>query len=154
MDEQRTAGLIRTELYSRDAAAKHLGIEIIKLGPKYSRLSMRVTANLINFIGTVHGGYIFTLADTAFGYACTANNQRTIAHSCSITFTSPGKEGEILIAEASEVHKSGRTSLYDVKVSGDLDRTVALFRGTAHILGGKIIDALDQTLDRKQQHDE
>jgi len=84
-----------------------------------------------------HGGYIFTLADSAFAFACNSYNQNTVAQQNQITYLAPGKQGEILTATATEVSRTGRSGVYDVVVTGEDARTIALFRGLSRSIKGQ-----------------
>ncbi|NNK15505.1 MAG: hotdog fold thioesterase, partial [Sulfitobacter sp.] len=79
----------------------------------------------------------FTLADSAFAFACNTYNQNTVAQQNQITYLAPGKEGETLTATAQEVSRTGRSGVYDVTVSGEDGRTVALFRGLSRTVKGQ-----------------
>lgn len=113
----------------KDVAARSLGMTVEAVGMGWCRLAMAVRADMVNGHGVAHGGLIFTLADTAMAYACNGANQTMLAQNAQITFLSPGREGETLIAEAREVSRAGRSGLYDVDVRGADDRLVAAFRG-------------------------
>jgi acyl-CoA thioesterase len=142
-DTRKTAKAIRDYLYALDTVARDLGIRLVDVQPGFARCDMPVLDRMVNFNGTVHGGYIFTLADTAFSYACSAKNQQNVAHSCDITYTAPGHADEILSAEAREMHRAGRTAVYDVTVTGGDGRTVALFRGIARLNEQAILSTAD-----------
>jgi len=92
---------------------------------------------------TSHGGLIFSLADTAFAYACNAYNRNTVASGCNIDFVAPGKEGDTLTAEAVERALSGRTGVYDITVRDSAGKAVALFRGKSYRIAGEVIAGLD-----------
>lgn len=112
-----------------DAASQSIGARIDDIGPGTATMSMLVRPDMLNGHGMCHGGFIFMLADSAFAFACNARNVATVAQSNQITYLTPGKVGERLIACAKEVAASGRSGTYDVTVTGDDGRTVALFRG-------------------------
>jgi acyl-CoA thioesterase len=125
-------------MYEKDAAAKSLGITLDEIGPGYARLSMRVVATMINGHDVVHGGFIFTLADTAFAYACNSRDERNVALSATISFAAAARAGATLIAVARERTRAGRTGVYDVEVI-DADATMlALFRGTSYRITGSV----------------
>ncbi len=112
-------------------------IETVRLG--FARLSMRIRADMLNGHGMAHGGMIFTLADTAFAYACNSQNIASVALNATISFLSPVKLGERLIAEAREETTAGRTGIYAVTVYGEGERIVAVFQGLSRTIGGQII---------------
>ena len=124
-------------MFSQDAASQGLGIAIEEIGEGHSKLSMSVGSTMLNGHGICHGGYIFTLADSAFAFACNTYNQLTVAQQNQITYVQAGKLGERLIATASEVSKTGRSGIYDVIVTGENKRTIALFRGLSRTIKGQ-----------------
>ncbi|MBE0590283.1 MAG: hydroxyphenylacetyl-CoA thioesterase PaaI, partial [Hydrogenophaga sp.] len=101
-------------------------------------------ADMVNGHHTCHGGYIFTLADSTFAYACNSHNQNAVASACHIDFLAPAKEGDILEAEAVERSLSGRTGVYDVTVRTRGGKTIALFRGKSYRIRGEVIAGLQQ----------
>jgi len=130
------AAKVADALFARDMTAQRLGmtLEVVTMGA--TTLSMTVTEDMLNGHGVAHGGYIFTLADTAFAYACNGENVATLAQHCQITFVAPGKQDERLTATATELSKTGRSGLYDVEVRGGDGRLVAAFRGASRTVGG------------------
>ncbi len=140
MDRQQLAEATARIMYGDDVAARHLGIEITAIEPGFARLTMQVRPEFVNGLAVCHGGYIFLLADTAFAYACNSHNRHTVAAAASIDFLAPAHAGELLVAEAREQHREGRTGLYDVRVSAPDGRVVALFRGKSATLKGQFID--------------
>jgi acyl-CoA thioesterase len=125
-------------MWATDAASQELGMEILDVGQGYARLAMTVTAAMANGHGMAHGGYIFTLADSAFAFACNTYNERAVAAQCSITYLRPGKVGHRLIAVAREVARAGRSGIYDVTIC-DGDVTIAEFRGHSRLIGGALV---------------
>jgi len=130
------AAKVADALFARDMTAQRLGmtLEVVTMGA--TTLSMTVTEDMLNGHGVAHGGYVFTLADTAFAYACNGENVATLAQHCQITFIAPGKQDERLTATATELSKTGRSGLYDVEVRGGDGRLVAAFRGASRTVGG------------------
>ncbi len=126
-------------MWKGDAASQALGMRIDEIGPGRAVLVMRVRPDMLNGHKTCHGGLIFALADSAFAFACNSHDRATVAAGCSIEFVSPAREGELLRAEAVERTRSGRSGVYDIVVSGDDGRTVALFRGKSHEIKGGVI---------------
>ena len=127
-------------MWREDDASRALGITLEELGLGRARLSMQVQKSMANGQKVCHGGFIFTLADTAFGYASNTHNQRTVSASCSIDYLAPVFLEDRLFAEASEVLRGGRRGIYDVKVTNQKGETVALFRGHAATIKGKWIE--------------
>jgi len=126
-------------MYARDAAAKLLGIAIVEVRDGFARLSMEVQPSMLNGHDFVHGGLIFTLADTAFAYACNSRNERNVALGAQISFVAPGRVGSKLTAVAQERSRAGRTGVYDVEVQDENGQSIALFRGTSYRIEGTII---------------
>jgi acyl-CoA thioesterase len=124
-----------------DRASKSAGMAIQEVRPGYARVAMKIRSSMINGHVTAHGGWIFTLADSAFAFACNSRNVRTVAQHCSITFLTPAREGERLVAEAKELTLKGRFGIYDVVVTGSDDRIVAVFRGHSAALRDSVIPA-------------
>lgn len=133
---ERTAQVIQRE----DQASRWLGMKVLEVRPGYARLSMRVTPHMVNGQKICHGGLIFSLADSSFGFACNSHNQRAVAASCSIEFLVPAQLGDELAAEAQEVIRSGRSAVYDVRVTNQQDQLVALFRGKSATVKGNWIE--------------
>ncbi len=131
-------------MYSRDRAAQALGIKIVRVQPGASLLTMTVRSDMVNGHHICHGGMIFSLADTAFAYACNSYNKNTVASACHIDFLAPAKEGETLEAEAVEQSAAGRTGVYDITVRNNHGKTIALFRGKSYRINGEVIAGLQQ----------
>jgi len=119
-------------LYESDPALKLLGIKLIKAEPGVAVMTMEVKPEMHNAYGICHGGFIFTLADSAFAYACNSHDFDAVAQHCSIDFVRPGKTGNVLTATAEEKNLAGRTGLYDITVNNEKNETVAHFRGKSY----------------------
>jgi acyl-CoA thioesterase len=139
-DPQALARLAGKTMYERDPASQRLGMTLDEIRPGYARMSMRVREDMLNGHGTCHGGYIFMLADSAFAFACNSHNFNTVGAGCSIDYLSPGREGDVLTAEAVEQALSGKTGVYDIVVSNQEGRKVALFRGKSHRVNGMVAE--------------
>ena len=126
-------------LYAREGVASTLGIALLEVREGFARLSMPVGPAMLNGHRTAHGGMIFTLADTAFAYACNSRNLATVAAQASIIFLSPAREGEVLGAEAVERAACGRSGAFWVDVRTADGRPVASFQGLARTVGGPVI---------------
>jgi acyl-CoA thioesterase len=100
---------------------------------------MQVTDSMINGLGVCHGGYIFTLADSAFAFACNGYDRVTFAASATIEFILPARVGALLVAEARECHRGKRSGIYDVTVHDEEGRLVALFRGRSRVTEAPVI---------------
>ena len=138
-DPQAQAEAVGREMYARDNAAHTLAMTLEEIRPGYARMRMTVRADMLNGHALAHGGLIFTLADTAFAYACNSHNHVTVAQGATIEFLAPGKAGDVLTAEGHAQHSSGRTGVYDIKVTNQDGRTIALFRGKSFRLGTHIL---------------
>ncbi|MBV8583381.1 MAG: hydroxyphenylacetyl-CoA thioesterase PaaI [Candidatus Eremiobacteraeota bacterium] len=125
-------------MYARDAASRWLDISIEEVRPGYARLSMHVTESMLNGHDVAHGGLVFTLADTAFAYACNSRNERNVALNAAISFAAPARLGDKLVAVAEERSRAGRTGVYDVEVQNQSQDTLALFRGTSYRITGSL----------------
>ncbi|PRX01332.1 UNVERIFIED_ORG: acyl-CoA thioesterase [Actinomadura viridilutea] len=115
-------------MFAADRASRALGIELLEAGNGTATLRMTVTAQMVNGHGIAHGGYIFLLADTAFACACNSYGPVTVAAKADITFIAPAHEGDVLLAEARERTRFGRSGIYDVRVTRG-DQVIAEFRG-------------------------
>ncbi|MEX0283195.1 MAG: hydroxyphenylacetyl-CoA thioesterase PaaI [Paracoccaceae bacterium] len=137
MTPQERAERSAAAMMENDRASKWLGISVDSVGPGTATASFEVQDHHLNGHDVCHGGYIFTLADTAFAFACNSYNQATLAQNGTISFIAPGEKGERLIASATEQSKAGRSGVYDVTVTGKDGRTVALFRGLSRSIKGQ-----------------
>jgi acyl-CoA thioesterase len=146
-DRQALAAGVREGMYARDRAAQALGIAVEAIEPGAAVCRMVVRDDMVQGHATCHGGIVFTLADTAFAYACNAYNRVTVALGAEITFVAPALAGEVLIARAHERSRSGRTGVYDVEVTKGEGALVALFRGTSYETRGEVVSpaAIDRT---------
>jgi acyl-CoA thioesterase len=122
-------------MWKEDDASKGLGMEILEIKPGHATLAMTVRPDMVNGQRIAHGGFIFTLADSAFAFACNSHNERVVAAQGNITFIKPGKLGDRLVATAREISRSGRSGIYDVRVTVD-DTAIAEFRGHSRVIGG------------------
>ena len=137
-DLQTLAELAGKTMFERDPASQALGMALCEIRPGYARMSMAVRQDMLNGHQTCHGGYIFMLADSAFAFACNSHNHNTVGAGCTIEYLAPGRLGDVLTADAVEQALSGKTGVYDVKVSNQEGRTVALLRGKSHRVGGMV----------------
>ncbi len=135
MDDLHRARECARVMYDADRASRELGIEIDVPAPGEATAVMAVTASMLNGHAVCHGGYLFTLADTAFAFACNAYDDVTVAAAASIDFVRPAREGDRLTAAARERHRQGRTGIYDVDVTNQRGEQVALLRGRSFATG-------------------
>ena len=137
-------------MWANDKASKALDMTIEHVAAGEARLSMVVRPDMTNGHGTCHGGFIFTLADSAFAFACNSYNLNTVAQHCSVTFIAPAHEGDRLIARASEQTRFGRNGIYDVTVQRDDGTQIARFRGHSRNIRGSVVQAQDTPHGQKE----
>ncbi|AIR01636.1 hydroxyphenylacetyl-CoA thioesterase PaaI [Pluralibacter gergoviae] len=125
-------------MYQNDACAQALGIDIVEMDDGVAVLTMTVTPQMLNGHRTCHGGQLFSLADTAFAYACNSQGLAAVASGCSIDFLRPGFAGDRLTATARVKHQGKLTGVYDIEIVNQQQKTVALFRGKSHRIGGAV----------------
>ncbi|MBP0482402.1 hydroxyphenylacetyl-CoA thioesterase PaaI [Sagittula salina] len=146
MTPQERAERSAAAMWAGDIASQTLGISLDEIGPGRAVLSMAVQPHHLNGHRICHGGFIFTLADSAFAFACNSYNQVTVAQENQITFLMPGQPGERLTATAQEQARPGRSGVYDVTVTGQDGRKIALMRGLSRTIKGSLFDeAADPT---------
>ena len=126
-------------MYANDRASKSIGITIDEVREGYARLNMPITAEMLNGHGICHGGFIFTLADTAFACACNTRNDVNLAQKCSIEYKRPGKAGDRLTATAEHQSQEGRYGIYQVTVTDQDDNFIALFQGQSCRVKGTLL---------------
>lgn len=130
-------------MWAEDDASKGLGMEIVEIGPGFATLAMNVRPDMVNGQRIAHGGFIFTLADSAFAFACNSHNERVVAAQGQITFIKPGKLGDRLVATAREITRGGRSGIYDVRVTAS-DTVIAEFRGHSRVIPGTWLPQQDK----------
>ena len=136
-------------MWQHDDASKGLGMEIVNVKAGEAVLAMTVQPHMVNGQRIAHGGFIFLLADSAFAFACNSHNERAVAAQCNISFIRPGKLGDRLIATAREISRTGRSGIYDVRVTVD-DTAIAELRGHSRTVGGEWIPAAETNAKLKQ----
>ena len=141
MDAEQIAQACADTMYAADNTSVALGIELVDVSVGRTVMAMTVREDMVNSHDICHGGLIFTLADSAFAFACNSENHNTVAAGARVEFLAPGRLGDRLTAVAEQVSQGGRTGIYDVSVSNQLGKTVALFRGNSHRIGGAVVDA-------------
>lgn len=139
---QALAHAVGKAMWARDNATLALGMTLSAIGPGSATMTMPVRRDMLNGHQMCHGGFIFTLADSAFAYACNSYNINAVAAGCQIDFLAPAREGEVLEADAAERASAGRTGVYDIAVRVRGGRQIALFRGKSHRIGGDVIAGL------------
>ena len=138
-DPRALAELAGQAMYANDAASQGLGMSLVAIAPGEAVMRMTVRADMLNGHKTCHGGFIFSLADSTFAFACNSRNLSTVASGCSIDYLAPGFEGDVLTAHAKEVSLAGRTGVYDVQVSNQQGKQIAVFRGRSYRIKGHVI---------------
>jgi acyl-CoA thioesterase len=126
-------------IWAEDQASQSLGMRIERIAPGEAVLTMTVAERMVNGHGICHGGFIFTLADSAFAFACNTYDRRTVAQHCAVTFLAPSRLGEVLSAHALEVSRAGRSGIYDVTVTDAGGAVVAEFRGHSRTIKGSLL---------------
>jgi acyl-CoA thioesterase len=127
-------------MWKEDDASKGLGMEILQIKAGAATLAMTVEPHMVNGHGIAHGGFIFLLADSAFAFACNSHNARAVAAQCNISFIRPGRLGDRLIAVAREISRTGRSGIYDVRITVG-ETAIAELRGHSRTLGGAWVPA-------------
>jgi acyl-CoA thioesterase len=135
-------------MWAEDDASRGLGMEITEIKSGRATLTMAVKPEMVNGQRIAHGGFIFALADSAFAFACNSHNERAVAAQGDITFIRPGKLGDVLVATAREISRSGRSGIYDVSVAVD-GVVIAEFRGHSRAIGGAWLPAADTSIKQK-----
>jgi acyl-CoA thioesterase len=133
------ARLSADAMCKEDTVSSSLGMTLDSIAPGRAVVSMLVGAQMVNGHGTCHGGFIFMLADSAFGFACNSRGQRHMAQNCQITYLAPARLGTRMIAEAHERYHKDRAGIFDVTVRGETGEVVAEFRGYSRAVPGALL---------------
>lgn len=128
------------QMMKDDLFSQWLGIEVLAIQEGYSKIQMHVRPEMINGLGIVHGGIAFSFADSAFAFACNNRNNLSVALDTSINFLKPIHVGDLITAEAMEIHNGRSTGLYEIMIKNQEDRLVAKFKGTCFRTGKKIVE--------------
>ena len=126
-------------MMEHDLFSQWLGIEVLEIKTGYSRLRMKVREEMINGFGIVHGGIAFSLADSAFAFACNNRNNLSVALDTAINFLKPVNVSDVLTAEAKELHNGRSTGLYHIEIKNQNDHLVAMFKGTCYRTGKPLV---------------
>ncbi|MDN5850481.1 MAG: hydroxyphenylacetyl-CoA thioesterase PaaI [Nitrococcus sp.] len=140
---QEVAAACARILWEGDPASRALGMVIEEVRPGYARLSMPVRADMVNGHRNCHGGFIFTLADSAFAFASNTANYVTVAAGASIDFIAPAKLGDVLSASAEVQAGARRTGIYDIRVDNQAGEPIALIRSRSRQLKEQLITGLE-----------
>ena len=122
-------------MMEHDLFSKWLGISVLDVTAGYSKITMTVRPEMINGFGIVHGGIAFSLADSAFAFACNNRNVLSVALDTSINFIKPVHVGDVLTAEVNEIHNGKSTGLYQITITNQNAHKVAVFKGTCYRTG-------------------
>ena len=134
---QALAERVRDHMWRNDRASKALGLRVVAVGPGTATTEMTVRDDMLNGHDICHGGFVATLADSAFAFACNAYDEMTVASGFAIDLLAPGRLGDVMRAEATEVSKAGRTGVYDIAVTNQRGERVAVFRGRSYTMKGR-----------------
>ena len=141
MDETALAQQVGQVMMANDRATREtVGMDLLSCTPGRASMRMQVQDKHLNGHQTCHGGFIFTLADSTFAFACNSHNHNAVAAACSIEFLKPAHLGDVLLTEGVEQVLSGRHGIYDVKVTNQRGETVALFRGKSAQIPGTVVN--------------
>jgi acyl-CoA thioesterase len=138
-EAQALAERVAAAMFAQDRASQRMGMRIVRVAPGEAVLTMTVLDDMLNGHAICHGGFVFTLADSAFAFACNSYNENTVAAGCSIEFLAASRAGDVLPATARERHLRGRSGVYDIDVANQEGETVALFRGKSTRIKGTIV---------------
>jgi len=127
-------------MYGKDRFSQWLGIEISDIKENYCLLKMPVKPEMINGLGTVHGGVTFAFADSALAFSSNNTGDAAVALNCYINFTKAARDGDVLTAESVLLTDTRKTAVYDITVKNQNDEVVAGFRGTVYKIGKKVVD--------------
>jgi acyl-CoA thioesterase len=138
-EKDQFANSIVNHMMENDLFSQWLGVEILEIKEGYSKIKMTVRKEMINGLGIVHGGIAFSLADSAFAFACNNRNVLSVALDTSINFLKPVHVDDVLTAEAKEIHNGKSTGLYHISIFNQKEHLVAVFKGTCYRTGKNLI---------------
>lgn len=126
-------------MMENDLFSQWMGLEVLQVSEGYSKVSMTIRKEMVNGFGIVHGGLAFSLADSAFAFACNNRNNISVALDVTITFTKAVNVGDLLIAEAKEIHNGKSTGVYLITITNQIQQQVAFFKGTCFRTGKSLL---------------
>jgi acyl-CoA thioesterase len=138
-----TPAEVVTHMMQHDRFSQWLGIEVLDVQEGYSKIKMIIREEMVNGFGIIHGGITFSLADSAFAFACNNRNQLSVALDTSINFIKPVHVGDELTAEAKELHNGKSTGLYHIEIFNQKKHVVAQFKGLCYRTDKKLVDTVD-----------
>jgi acyl-CoA thioesterase len=136
---QVLAERVAQALFANDKTSQALGVRIIEVRPGHARLAMVVRGDMVNGHRICHGGMVFTLADSAFAFACNSYNENTVAAAASIDFLAASYEGDELTAAATELWRTRRNGIYEITVTNQKGARIAFFRGRSYRIDGHVV---------------
>ncbi len=140
MSPHDLAARVGEAMFAADRASKDtMGMELVSCTPGRASMRMRVDGRHLNGHAICHGGFIFTLADSTFAFACNSHNKSAVAAGCSIEFLKPGRLGDMLTCEGVEQVLQGRHGIYDMKVTNQDGDVIAMFRGKSAVIPGTVV---------------
>ncbi len=134
-----TSNEVVTHMMQNDLFSQWLGIDVLDVKEGYSKIKMTIRPEMVNGFGIVHGGIAFSLADSAFAFACNNRNVLSVALDTAINFIKPVHVGDVLTAEAKELHNGKSTGLYHVTITNQNLHVVAVFKGTCYRTGKELV---------------
>jgi acyl-CoA thioesterase len=137
LSPQEVADAVRDGMLEKDRATRALGMQVLAIGPGRATLAMAVREDMLNGHDICHGGFMATLADSTFAFACNSYNELTVASGFAVDFLAPARLGDLLTARCTEISKAGRTGVYDVEVVNQRGERIAVFRGRSYTMKGK-----------------
>jgi acyl-CoA thioesterase len=140
-EKDKLARQVVDKMMRDDAFSRWLGITVLEVWEGYAKIQMTLRDEMLNGFGVIHGGIAFSLADSAFAFACNNRNNLSVALDTNITFTKTTQPGDVLTAEAKELHNGRSTGLYLITVTNQHGQQVALFKGTCFRTGKTLVDA-------------
>ncbi len=138
-EEDQLAQKVVDKMMDHDAFSQWMDVKVLDIKEGYSKIQMTIRKEMVNGFGIVHGGLPFSLADSAFAFACNNRNNLSVALDVTITFTKAVNVGDTLTAEAKEVHNGRSTGVYLITVVNQKSEQVALFKGTCFRTGKTLV---------------
>jgi acyl-CoA thioesterase len=139
-EKNKAALAVVNHMMEHDQFSRWLGISILDIKEGYSRIRMTIRAEMVNGFGIIHGGITFSLADSAFAFACNNRNTLSVALDTSINFIKPVHVGDVLTATAAELHNGKSTGLYQVEIRNQKDHVIAMFKGLCYRTDKKLME--------------
>ncbi|HMK19662.1 MAG TPA: hydroxyphenylacetyl-CoA thioesterase PaaI [Chitinophagaceae bacterium] len=138
-EKDQLAGKVVDKMMDHDAFSQWMDVKVLDIKEGYSKIQMTIRKEMVNGFGIVHGGIPFSLADSAFAFACNNRNNLSVALDVTITFTKAVNVGDTLTAEAKEVHNGRSTGVYLITIVNQKSEHVALFKGTCFRTGKTLV---------------